>query len=63
MTMKKKTITKQGRPYKLSIDQHRELHRRKRAGEVVLELAMFFGVGAHTIYEYLKLDPEQRTHR
>ena len=61
--MNKKNIKKQGRPYKLTIDQHRELHRRKRAGGVVLELAIFFGVGAHTIYEYLKLDPEQRTDR
>jgi hypothetical protein len=51
---------KNGRPYKLSIEDHRDLIRRKRAGQEANELAALFRVGLHTVYEYLKLDPEKR---
>lgn len=55
--MKKK---KNGRPYKLSLDDHRDLIRRKAAGQAVRELATLFRIGLHTVYEYLKLDPNTR---
>lgn len=51
---------KNGRPYKLSIDDHRDLIRRYRAGQAANELATLFRIGLHTVYEYLKLDPNTR---
>jgi DNA invertase Pin-like site-specific DNA recombinase len=51
---------KNGRPYKLSLDDHRDLIRRKAAGQDANELATLFRIGLHTVYEYLKLDPNQR---
>lgn len=54
------TARKTGRPYKLTLDDHRDLLRRKAAGQNANELAIRFGVGLHTVYEYLKLDPSKR---
>lgn len=51
---------KNGRPYKLSLTDHRDLIRRKAAGQSASELALRFGIYVHTVYEYLKLDPGQR---
>ena len=59
MKLPKKDKT-MGRPYKLSLDDHRSLIRRKRAGQSANELAALFRIGLHTVYEYLKLDPETR---
>jgi DNA-binding CsgD family transcriptional regulator len=49
-----------GRPYKLSLEDHRELIARKRAGASVVELALRFNLYPHTVYQYLRLDPESR---
>lgn len=54
------TTKKNGRPYKLSISDHRDLIRRKAAGQDANTLATLFKIGLHTVYEYLKLDPEKR---
>jgi len=57
------TGRKPGRPYKLSGDDHRDLLRRKAAGQNATVLALRFGVGLHTVYEYLKLDPDKMLDR
>lgn len=50
-----------GRPYKLTMKQHEELIRRKRAGENAGDLAYRYKLQLHTIYQYLNLDPAERT--
>ncbi|MEQ1761588.1 MAG: hypothetical protein ABL984_00450 [Pyrinomonadaceae bacterium] len=54
------TKKKNGRPYKITINDHRDLIRRKAAGQTANDLAAHFRIGLHTVYEYLKLDPETR---
>lgn len=49
-----------GRPYKVTLEDHRTMIRRKRAGTSAIELAALYRIGLHTVYEYLKLDPETR---
>lgn len=49
-----------GTPLKLSIEQHRELIRRKEAGEGVASLAVRYGIFPHTVYDYLRRDPATR---
>lgn len=56
-----KSKNKNGRPYKLSLDDHRDLVRRKRSGQSANELAGIFKIGLHTVYTYLNLDPEKRS--
>ena len=49
------------RPLKLSIEEHRELIRRKEAGQNVAELAVLFNIRVNTVYIYLARDPDSRT--
>jgi hypothetical protein len=56
MTTNKKT----GRPYKLSIDDHRDMIRRYQSGQRVRDFPDRYKIGLMTVYQYLKLDPEKR---
>ncbi len=51
---------KNGRPYKLTVEDHLDLIRRKAAGQKAEDLAPLFKIGLHTVYAYLKLDPRSR---
>lgn len=61
MSEKKRKKKHIGRPYKLTYTEHVDMIRRKAAGESAHELATMYDVQLHTVYEYLKRDPNSRT--